>query len=154
MVVMEVVVEGGDVDDDDGYEDDNSDHMNNLKLLNYKIRQGQKTSALLGFALQRGWKERRVILRNANRPFPHCKKKKKSKTTAQIHSLRVFLFQSLKNFGHVNPPLSSPPKNRTITTPILSRQISPAGPPTATCHLHRLLLRAQTLGLKCNKCDY
>lgn len=41
--------------------------------LNYKGRPAMKQCIAALCSLQRGWKERRVILRNANRPFPHRK---------------------------------------------------------------------------------
>lgn len=66
------LMDEGDDDDDDGHEDDDGDRINN-PLLNYKVQLAinEYTAGLC--SLQRGWKERRVILRNANRPFPHRK---------------------------------------------------------------------------------
>lgn len=66
------MMDEGDDDDDDVYEDDNGDQINN-PLLDYMVQAAinERTAGLC--SLQRGWKDRRVILRNANRPFPHRK---------------------------------------------------------------------------------
>lgn len=89
-----VVMDEGDDDDDDGYEDDNGDRINN-PLLNYKVQLtiNERTAGLC--SLQRGWKERRVILRNANRPFPH--RKSDRSPGFLVHSLHVLLFKHLKS---------------------------------------------------------
>lgn len=61
----------------------NSPQINAINPLSHTISVGEitrtargneeKKKSSLGFRFpQRGWKELRVILRNANRPFPHC----------------------------------------------------------------------------------
>lgn len=108
-----VVMDEGDDDDGDAYEDDNGDRKNNPRL-NYKVQLTANECTAGLCSLQRGWKERRVILRNANRPFPH--RKSDHSPAFRLHSMHVLLFQQAitVNFSRALrettncPPLPSP----------------------------------------------